>query len=93
MKVVDVVEVEEDGKVDVNDVVVLLNVKDVVNRVYVEVDANVDVDVNLGVDDLDEGELVGVTADGKVPLKTCDVFAVNDVEGKMPTDQVVNACP
>ena len=34
-KVADVVEVEEDGKVD--DVVVLLFVEDIVNRVYVEV--------------------------------------------------------
>ena len=37
VKVIDVVKVEEDGKVDVNDVVALLNVEDVVNLVYVEV--------------------------------------------------------
>ena len=49
----------------------------------------VDVDVQLGVDDLDEGELVIVTADGKVPLKACNVFAVNDVESKMLDDHVV----
>ena len=32
--------------------------------------------------------MVVLTADGKAPLKTCDVNAVNDVEGKMPDDQV-----
>ena len=37
MNVVDVVEVEEDGCVDVNDVVVLINVKDEASQVYVKV--------------------------------------------------------
>ena len=45
VKVVDVIEVEENGKVNVKNVAVLFNVEDVVNLVYVEVwDANVDVD-------------------------------------------------
>ena len=29
-----------------------------------------------------------MTANGKVPLKTCNVNAVSDVEGKVPADQV-----
>ena len=52
--------------------------------------ANVEVDAQLGVDDLDEGEWVVVTADGKMPLETCDVNAVNDTQGKVPGVQVVD---
>ena len=53
-----------------------------VNLVYVEIwDANVDVDAKVDVDDLDQGELVVMIADGKVPLKICD--------SKVPDDQVV----
>ena len=31
-----------------------------------------------------------MTADGKVPLKTCDVNAVSDAQGKVPDAQVVD---
>ena len=31
-----------------------------------------------------------MTADGKVPFKTCDVNAVNDAQGKVPDVQVVD---
>ena len=43
----------------------------------------------MDIEGLDIGISVVVTADGQVPLTTCDVKAVDDAEGKVPDDQVV----